>query len=182
MRNMNTAYLHLGCGAQKGHGYIGVDILPGPCVDVVHDLNEFPWPLPSDTYQRVICKDILEHLDNIPRVMEEIYRVTVNGAETFIQSPTPSSPDLFTDPTHLRSFGHRSFDYFDPSKELYQYGYSSAKFRVSRVSYCGQGGRSLRVLDRLITNFANRYPYTYENRFCYIYPLKAIRFVLVTQK
>src|SRR5580704_11987490 len=104
--------LHLGCGPKNKLGDVGVDLLPGPAVDVVHDLNVFPWPLPSDTYDRVICIDVVEHLTNVVRTMEEIHRVATSGARVRIQVPTLTSRSFYTDPTHLHAFGYRSFDYF----------------------------------------------------------------------
>lgn len=172
------ATVHLGCGPNVKMGDIGVDIIPGPAVDVVHDLNEYPWPLDSDTYDRVLCKDILEHLTNIPKVMEEIYRISKLGAEVVIQVPTGNSPDLFTDPTHVRGFGFRSFNYFDPTSSLFRYGYSRATFSVRRVQFISQPGRCLRVFDVIMMKVANKWPRMYEERLGHLYPMKALQFVL----
>ena len=36
--------LNIGCGKKNKNGYINLDLLKLPNVDVVHDLNQFPWP------------------------------------------------------------------------------------------------------------------------------------------
>ncbi|UCH07499.1 MAG: hypothetical protein JSV55_00415, partial [Deltaproteobacteria bacterium] len=37
--------LDIGCGPAKADGFIGLDIRDLPGVDLVHDLNEIPWPI-----------------------------------------------------------------------------------------------------------------------------------------
>lgn len=36
--------IDIGCGNSKRSGYIGLDCLKLPDVDIVHDLNTFPYP------------------------------------------------------------------------------------------------------------------------------------------
>jgi len=95
-----------------------------------------------------------------------------------VQVPTGTSPDLFTDPTHIRGFSYRSFDYFDPEKALYAYGYSDMMMRVDNFQFVGLGGRTFGLLDRLVTAIANKYPQFYEFRLCHIFPVRAVRFTL----
>jgi len=171
--------LELGCGPYRKHGDVGIDILPGPAVDIVHDLNVFPWPVPDSTYDHVLCLDVLEHLHNIVWVMEEIHRVSTPGAVVEISVPTGSSHHLYTDPTHIRGFGYRSFDYFVPSRDLAdRYRYSQATFSIKRIRFNKLPGRWLGVLDRLMCAFANAYPHVYEHRLAYIYPMDGIHFEL----
>ena len=39
--NKNHKLLDLGCGIRKRPGAVGVDIVPNPNVDIIHDLNKF---------------------------------------------------------------------------------------------------------------------------------------------
>jgi SAM-dependent methyltransferase len=174
--------LHVGCGPSAKEGDVGIDILAGPAVDIVHDLNVVPWPLDDDQFGSVICKDILEHLEDIPAVMGEIHRVSRDGARVFISVPTGSSPDLFTDPTHIRGFGSRSFDYFDPDKELYGYGYTDMRIHVESFEFVSLDGRAMKLPDKLMTVIANRFPRFYEFRLCHVYPMRTLRFVLRVDK
>ena len=174
--------LHLGCGPTSKQGDVGIDILPGAAVDIVHDLDVTPWPVDDDAFDRVICTDVLEHLRDVPAVMKEIYRVCSDGAVVEIQVPTGTSSDVFIDPTHLRGFSFRSFDYFDPSKPYYAYGYSSIRLHVEHYEFVAQPGRTFRLLDRAMERFAGRRSAFYEDRLCHLYPMRALRFRLVVSK
>jgi len=174
--------LHIGCGPNSKDGDVGIDILEGPAVDIVHDLNLFPWPIDDDEFDVVLCKDVLEHLLDIPQTLREISRVARDGATIHISVPTGTSPDLFTDPTHIRGFGFRSFDYFDPDKPLYSYGYSDLRIRVESFEFVSIEGRLLRLPDKVMTAVANRFPKHYELRLCHLYPMRTLRFVLRVDK
>jgi len=56
--------LDLGCGDNKqGADWIGMDYRPLPGVDIVHDLELFPYPLPDQSVDLVMASHVLEHID-----------------------------------------------------------------------------------------------------------------------
>src|SRR3989344_9103927 len=116
--------LHLGCGFKKFPGSIGVDINPRSNADIVHDLNKFPYPFKKDRFELVLAEHILEHLDDITKVIKELHRISKNKAKIIIDTSHFSSVDSFTDPTHKHFFTSRTFDYFIPGTDLYKYKYS----------------------------------------------------------
>ena len=173
----------IGCGPLHKAADVGIDILPGPAVDIVHDLNQTPWPLDASTFDRILCLDVLEHLRDLMAVMQEIHRIATPGARVDIQVPTGSSRDLYTDPTHIRGFGYHSFDYFDPMKALFNdYRYSERTFRVKDVRFVNRPHGKMRTLDRFMCAFANRSPELYESRLAFFYPMTALRFELEVLK
>ncbi|WP_443082278.1 class I SAM-dependent methyltransferase [Thermodesulfitimonas autotrophica] len=97
--------LDLGCGPNKLSGAIGVDFRPGPGVDVVHNLNVYPWPFADNEFDLVYASHILEHPKDVVRTIEEIYRITKAGQVVRVLVPNFSSADFFPDPTHRHSFG-----------------------------------------------------------------------------
>jgi len=124
---------------------------------------------------------VMEHLDDLLKVMEELHRVTRHGAEIKIIVPFFRSAYAFIDPTHRHFFTYRSFDYFDPESEFSKlYKYSRARFRVKRVvfdeDYAGT------ALDRLVSRFANWKPVFYELRLSALLPLSTLTFYLETVK
>jgi SAM-dependent methyltransferase len=59
--------LDIGCGATKqGPDYIGMDLRDLPGVDIVHDINMYPWPLPDDSVIRAVCSHLVEHIPPHP--------------------------------------------------------------------------------------------------------------------
>src|SRR3989338_9041216 len=100
MEKQSKKILHIGCGMSKKPGSIVIDINPKSDADIFHDLDKFPYPLPKNHFDQIIAEHILEHLENLNRVMEEIYKISKNGARIYISSCHFSSVDAFTDPTH----------------------------------------------------------------------------------
>jgi ubiquinone/menaquinone biosynthesis C-methylase UbiE len=120
--------LNLGCGRKRIQDAINLDITAETVPEVVHDLNHLPWPFADDTFTKIFAYDVIEHLTDIPKTMEEIHRVCLPGAIVHIAVPHFSSANAFTDPTHRHFFSKFSMDYFisgDPTAFC-----SQARFHV----------------------------------------------------
>lgn len=179
--------LDIGCGASKLAGAFGMDRLPLPGVDLVHDLDATPWPLASDRFDHVRALDVLEHVADFVAVVGEIWRVCRAGATVEVRMPFMGSLHHHTDPTHRRAATHRTFDYFDPRTHLGRYGYSDARLDLVRFEYLGDHtgdrvGRMYRRLGRLVVPWIQRHPDTYERYGTGLYPMTDIRFELVVRK
>lgn len=132
--------INLGAGADHPKGYINVDLVDLPGIDVVHNLMEFPYPFESDIATEIKAVDVVEHLanytaDNRPSVIafvEECHRILKKGGLLYMQMPGWKADFLWIDPTHVRGFDIQSFDFFDPTKPYGQTTgfYSKAKFSV----------------------------------------------------
>lgn len=55
-------WLDIGCGASKTEGFIGMDVRPLPGVDIVHNLEKYPWPFDDETFDLVHASHVLEHI------------------------------------------------------------------------------------------------------------------------
>ena len=126
---MTSDVLNLGCGRKKMPGAVNVDISAQVGADVVHNLAQLPWPLPSDTFREVHAMDVIEHLDDTLAAMGEIHRVCRGGALVHITVPHFSSANAFTDPTHRKQFSYFSFDYFDPAHQFAFYSQRALQAR-----------------------------------------------------
>ncbi len=115
------AKLNLGCGEQKNPGFIGVDRVKTSAVDVVHDLNKFPYPFKDNSISEILMDNVLEHLDDAIKVMEEVYRICKNEAIIKIYVPYYKSSGAFTDPTHKHFFTENSFQYFEKNHPYHFY-------------------------------------------------------------
>lgn len=129
--------LNVGCGHDIRSGWVNLDVAGLPGVDVVHNLAMVPWPFPSGRFDQIIMINVLEHLEDTIRVMEELHRISAPGARVTIRVPFWNSPDAGADPTHRAVFTQHTFDYFDPDtrhgrERAY---YSTARFRIRHRSY-----------------------------------------------
>lgn len=92
--------LDVGCGYKKSEGSIGMDIFPYKGVDIVHDIDRFPWPFEDNRFTKINAQHIIEHVSNIGEFLREIHRVSRSGAEVTIVTPHFTSLDSWADPTH----------------------------------------------------------------------------------
>src|SRR5262249_30621074 len=106
-----TQRLNLGCGTDIRAGWINLDKAALPGVDVVHDLALVPLPFPDGQFEHVCAKDVLEHVDYIP-LLRELHRVLRPGGKLEIQVPHFTSAANYIDPTHVRRFSVRTFEFF----------------------------------------------------------------------
>jgi SAM-dependent methyltransferase len=173
--------LDLGCGQHKLPGALGVDFCADSDADVIHNLNQFPYPFPNDRFDAIHCDSILEHLDDIVQVMTEIHRIAKPGAHIEIIAPYFTSVDAYTDPTHKRFFAMRSFDYF--TGDFPEYGfYTPCRFRRINVELSfwdlpRLGG--LRIQHLVGAHWLARwFPSIYERFFAYLLPARSIRYEL----
>lgn len=75
-------------------------------------------PLPEEFATRVLCTEVLEHVESPARVMSEIRRICKPGAIILLTVPDPASeevqrkiapPDYFERPNHVRIFERDEF-------------------------------------------------------------------------
>jgi glycosyltransferase involved in cell wall biosynthesis len=108
--------LNLGCGGEHLPGWVNVDKFLASQPDLVHDLEQFPWPLLDNCAEEVLLKHVLEHLgrdsDTFLRIIQELYRVCAPGAVVRIVVPHPRHQDFLQDPTHVRPVLAEMFQHF----------------------------------------------------------------------
>jgi SAM-dependent methyltransferase len=108
--------LDLGCGRQKVPTFVGMDKVALDNVDIVHDIEEIPWPLDDESCLTIVARHIIEHIKpwlTIP-VMDEIWRVMKPHGQLAIATPYAGSMFYWSDPTHCNGCTDRTFWYFDP--------------------------------------------------------------------
>jgi SAM-dependent methyltransferase len=170
------ARLNLGCGRKYQPEALNLDFNRETQPDVVHDLNQIPWPLPDNHFGEVLAYDVIEHLDQFIPVMEEIHRVCRDGAVVRITVPHFSSPEAYTDPTHRRYFGYLSFDYVTGEHELEFYTRVRFKKLTSNMIFFPS------LVNKLVWRLANRFPAAYERGWAWIFPAWYLYFELQVVK
>lgn len=170
--------LDLGCGSSKKNGYVGVDKLSLPGVDICHDLNLFPYPFEDGSIDEVWMDQVLEHVNDPVKVVEELYRICRNGALITIGVPYFRSFYAVIDPTHKNFFSTYWFAYFDPTHPFsHRYQYSPAKFLVKKIEFDREFVKK-GLVHKIVAQFANKYPSFYEAKISHFYPLGSLTFYL----
>jgi len=172
--------IDFGCGNSKKEGYIGVDIIQLSGVDIVHNLDEFPYPFANNEIDEIWMDQVLEHLKEPLKAVEELYRICKNGAMIHIGVPYFRSFYSAIDPTHRNFFGVYWFCYFDPSHEFNRkYQYSAAKFAIENLEFDREWKRNkMGYFKRKLISYAERRPYTYEAKLSHLIPLNSLTFHL----
>jgi hypothetical protein len=110
--------LNLGCGEDRKPGYINVDKYGNP--DILHDLEEFPWPWEDNSVEEVLLQHVLEHLGETTEayfsIIKEIYRICASGSRIDIIVPHPRHNDFIDDPTHVRVITPAGLSLFSKSQ------------------------------------------------------------------
>lgn len=107
--------LELGCGNNKREGFFGIDVQPGPQVDLLLNIEESKLPFDDDSIDYVYSSHTFEHLTHYPFVLQEIFRVCKHNAVVEIWTPYGKSNDglLFGHYTFMTEthFKHICFEY-----------------------------------------------------------------------
>jgi SAM-dependent methyltransferase len=139
--------LNLGCGRTILDGWVNLDIVEGPGVDIVADLDDVaanPLPLADDSVDEIVALHLIEHLRNPLEFMAEMWRVAKPGASFALATPYGSSDDAWEDMTHTRPYFVGSWQAFgQPYYHRADYGYRAdwqpveITVRVPRARYEG---------------------------------------------
>jgi SAM-dependent methyltransferase len=117
------AKIDLGTGNYPCKGWISHDFKKhSDYIDIAFDLNKIPWPLKDNEYEIVRAFDVLEHLDDVVKTMDEIWRILKPDGFFVCKVCGDQNPNLWVDPTHKRGFNLRSMEFFDPTTELGKQG------------------------------------------------------------
>lgn len=105
--------IDLACGQQKKEGFIGVDKVAKDGVDIVCDLEEYPWPFEDNSVYEIYCSHYVEHVRDLMRFMNECYRILKPLSVMTIVCPYWANVRAWQDPTHVRCINEKTFYYFD---------------------------------------------------------------------
>lgn len=125
--------LDLGCGTKKQDGYVGMDKLKIEGVDIIHDIENIPWPIENNVCTHINASHVLEHISptKIIDVMNEIWRVMKQGCE--LDARTPYGDYYKFDPTHQIEFMAPTWLYFCPSDTQFYNIYKPKPWKMMKV-------------------------------------------------
>jgi len=127
--------LNLGCGRDIKEGWINVDIIDGPGVDLVLDLDQpKAFDLAEEnSVDEFYVSHLVEHLQYPLVLAEAMWRAAMPGAKAIFRCPHGASDDADEDLTHVRRMFVHSWDYFgQPVYHRADYGYRG-DWRIDKV-------------------------------------------------
>lgn len=101
--------LNIGCGNKRTEGAVNID-RQGSDLDL--DLEDACFPFDDGSVDYVQSDHCLEHIRNLIPLINEIHRVMAPNAEARIRVPVLPNLEAFQDPTHVRFFTDRTFNYW----------------------------------------------------------------------
>jgi SAM-dependent methyltransferase len=151
--------IDLGCGERKqGDDFIGVDYRKLDGVDVVWNLEEYPYPFPDECASLVVATHVLEHINPHAGVfidmMNEVWRIMKIGGEFAFVVPYAGSPGYWQDPTHVNPISRNTLAYFDPldpkiGNQLYSI-YRPKPWKIKVVNFHQAGNLEAVLVKRRI--------------------------------
>lgn len=83
--------LDIGCGDDPVEGADTLDRMEKFNPDIVHDITEFPLPIDENEYDKIVMKDVFEHLPTdgkyLDNLFQELDRILVDGGKIEIRVP-----------------------------------------------------------------------------------------------
>jgi SAM-dependent methyltransferase len=165
--------LNLGSGNDYLEGAVNVDFYAAKA-DVRHDLELTPYPFQESTFDEIRCMNVLEHLRDPIRVMEELHRIGRPGARVYIRVPHFRSASLYEDITHQRGYAWRTLDHFTEEGEVYG-DYTRRGFVMVERKYTP-------YLFPWLYNLLSRVPMLTDHLLSKYIPMASIMFTLEVRK
>lgn len=170
--------LDVACGCVKFKGATGLDYnvrsyMPEKeQADVVYDLTKFPYPFEENSFDMIWCFHFLEHFQDLPKIMEEFYRLLKPGGKLIINTPHFSSVEAYRHWQHCHFFSRGSFDYFCEDSHEWEFYNCRFKLTDSKIFF-----------DDLYTALgigliANTFSWQFERRLSWIFPASSVYFEL----
>lgn len=188
LHNGERLQLELGCGPRKvDPNAIGVDLLDFDGVDLVGDVYVALAAMPAAGISGVYTSHFLEHVPDLPRLIEELGRVMAPGAALTIIVPHFSNPFYYSDPTHRTPFGLYTMAYFCEqtlfSRGVPRYGFKSPLvIEAVKLRFKSYPPRYLRhALKLAIGAMVNSCTFAmefYEENVCWLVPCYEVHYSL----
>lgn len=166
--------LNIGCGNKIIEGFTGVDKFDCAAVDIICDVENEKLPIDDNIVDDIILDNVIEHFYDIPKVINELIRVSKKGAIIKIITPHFSSLSSWIDPTHHQHLSYFSFDHFQKNSAAHYVG-KGIKIKNKKLSFSGgiQG-----LIARAIFNIS---PKKYEQKYCFIFRASTLIFEIEVQ-
>lgn len=144
--------LDVGCGQNKQPCFVGMDKRKLPGVDLVHDVEIFPWPVPNEICNKILCSHIYEHIKPWLSIdfMNECWRIMKPEGQLLISTPYATSHGYYQDPTHCNPANESTWTYFDPAHFLWRI-YKPKPWKIIRNAFQMIGNMEVILEKRMLS-------------------------------
>lgn len=162
--------LNLGCGNDYRKGWINVDFNKKVKADVYCDFNK-NLPFKDNTFDYILLDNVLEHIWEHLKFIDEIWRISKPNAIIDIYVPHYTSMYAFKHLAHYHYFGIDSFSIYEPEStfNLERYGKAVFKTEKQELLFFHHNLQRLKFLSKLpincIFNFSNLWQLFLERLF-----------------
>lgn len=109
---MTKIKINLGCGTDYRKEFINVDNNKHDKADLKWDLNKYPYPFEDNSVDFILCKGVLENLNEFVKTMEEIHRILKPKGKLRFRTAMAYTYVDAKDPTHKQHFIPSTFKIF----------------------------------------------------------------------
>lgn len=138
----NVLRVDVACGLRLKKGWLGFDRVEVPIPEGAEfklcDLTAYPWPLEDNSVYEIKCSHYVEHVGDLDRFMQEVYRVLMIRGTAMITAPYQFSLGAWQDPSHVRAINENTFCYYSqPTSEKLAGRYKSlgVNFELVNIRY-----------------------------------------------
>lgn len=136
--------LDLGCGKgkykniilRKAAKYTGADLYTTENVDVITDAKKTPFE--DNTFDNMVCLQVLEHIDEPHKVINECFRILKKGGHIILTTPW------------IYPFHGEPDDYYRFSRKALEFLFRNAGFEIIKLE--SRGGKF-----RILSGFARKW-------------------------
>jgi hypothetical protein len=123
--------VNLMCGPRPKPGYVNLDMQPLPGVDVVYRIDPYHPHLPfgDDSVAEVYWNNGPEHVLDIDGAVQELWRVSIDGARWYLLTPGWRDPNSWNDPTHLSHWGSKVLEFYTAA------GFDGRRYPPALISF-----------------------------------------------
>ena len=146
--------LNLGCGKKPYPNAVNHDVIKhADYVDVVHNLNDMPWPWEDGQFDAVYAFAVFEHLvPDLLTTLNEVWRILKPGGKLSVKLPMWDHANSYSDPTHRWFFAPDVCDQVCPETQRgqeYDF-YTTRKWRYATRPHVNHAGTSFHLtLEKL---------------------------------
>lgn len=177
--------LNLGCGRTLREEFTNIDIVDFGG-NIVHDLNNTPYPFEDNTFDYILASHVLEHLNSFHKTVTELARILKPGGILEVYAPFFLNTKYFGEPDHKIPFSIRTFDNYEFLENRKLRFYERWKLE-DRTDYSGRA--KYEVLEkkfnvsnfgvlRWMNFFVNLEPVVYERFFAGLFSPEEVYFKL----